>query len=153
MKDNGKGKVLTPKQKAFCDYYIELGHSTNAAIKAGYSPKTASSTATENLKKPIIREYIDKIMAEKDAKTIASQDEVLSFLTSVMRGEVTEQIPLLDGDGYQKLANLDAAQPKDRIKAAELLGKRFMLWTEKHNIEGQVGVVIVDDVNDFEDEE
>jgi phage terminase small subunit len=70
-----------------------------------------------------------------------------------MRGNVTEQMPLLDGNGYQRLANLDAAQPKDRIKAAELLGKRYAMWTDKKEVGGEVGVVIVDDTGDDEDEE
>lgn len=141
-------RKLTVKQKKFADYYIELGNATEAAKRAGYSERTARYIGSENLGKPAIKEYIAEVMAVKDAERIADQDEILAFLTGVMRGDVTEQIPLLDGDGYQKLAELDAAQPKDRIKAAELLGKRYALWTEKHQIEGDVGVVIVDDIGE-----
>lgn len=143
---------LTVKQKKFADYYIELGNATEAAIKAGYSAKTARNTASENMTKPAIKEYIAKIMAEKDKERIASQDEILGFLTQVMRGEIRDQLPLLDGDGYQRLANLDETQPKDRIKAAELLGKRYAMWTENKNIRGQVSVMIVDDIEDDEDD-
>jgi phage terminase small subunit len=143
---------LTVKQQRFADYYIELGNASAAALKAGYSKKSARTIAAENLEKPPIKEYIAQRMAEKDNERIASQDEILSFLTSVMRGLVREQIPLLDGDGYQKLASLDETNPKDRIKAAELLGKRYAMWTDKQNIDGQVGVVIIDDTGDVEDE-
>lgn len=150
MADNEK--KLTVKQQRFADYYIELGNGTEAAIKAGYSKRSARGMAAENLAKPLIKEYIDKIMASKDAERIANQDEILSFLTSVMRGQVREQIPLLSGDGYQSLTDLDETSPKDRIRAAELLGKRYALWTDKKDITGEIGVVIIDDTGDVEDE-
>lgn len=143
-------KELTVKQRRFADYYIESGNATAAALKAGYSKRSAKDIGPENLQKPLIKEYIATIMAEKDNERIASHDEVLQFLTDVMRGSVTEQIPLLDGDGYQKLANLDAAQPKDRIKAAELLGKRYAMWTDKKEIDGAVAVTFVDNLDDDE---
>jgi phage terminase small subunit len=141
-----KRRKLTPKQKKFADYFIEYGNQTKAAIEAGYSKASARTMGAELMKKDYIREYIDEIVSLKDAERIANQDEILGFLTSVMRGDVTEQVPLLDGDGYQKLAQLDAAQPKDRIKAAELLGKRYAMWTDKQNIDANVGVMIVDDI-------
>jgi phage terminase small subunit len=139
---------LTVKQKLFVDYFIETGNQSQAAVKAGYSEKTARSTATELMKKPQIKAAIDARMAEKDAQRIANQDEILKFLTSVMRGDVTEQVPLLDGDGYQRLAELDAAQPKDRIKAAELLGKRYAMWTDKKDLSGEVAITFVNDLDD-----
>lgn len=142
-----KDRKLTAKQKLFADYYIISTNQTDAAIKAGYSPKTARSTGTELMGKPHVRAYIEARMAEKDKELIADQDEILKFLTAVMRGQITEQIPLLDGDGYQKLVKLDAAQPKDRVRAAELMGKRHAMWTEKQNITGEIGVVIVDDID------
>lgn len=73
--------ALTEKQKRFCDEYLIDLNATQAAIRAGYSEKTARQTATENLSKPYIREYIDKRLAEKDAELIADQDEVLKYLT------------------------------------------------------------------------
>lgn len=84
--------ALTEKQKRFCDEYLIDLNATQAAIRAGYSEKTARQTATENLSKPYIREYIDKRLAEKDAELIADQDEVLKYLTSVMRREKNEHI-------------------------------------------------------------
>lgn len=135
---------LTPKQKAFADYYIETGNATEAAIKAGYSKKTAYSIGNENLKKPEVKRYIEQRITEKEEKLIAKQDEILKFLTSVMRGEVTEEIPIGKGEGWFELEE-KTPSIKDRVKAAELLGKRYMLWTEKQQVEVTTPV-FVDDV-------
>jgi phage terminase small subunit len=142
------GKI-TMKQKKFVDLWIELGNASAAAIQAGYSKKTARSTASQILDKPHVKEYIAGVMVAKDAATIAGQDEILRFLTSVMRGEVKEQVPLLAGDGFQELEEKDMSA-KDRVKAAELLGKRHMLWTEKINVNA-THVVLVDDTGVDED--
>lgn len=77
---------LTAKQQRFCDEYLIDLNATQAAIRAGYSPKTARMIANENLTKPYIKEYIEKRMAEKEKELIADQDEVLKYLTSVLRG-------------------------------------------------------------------
>jgi len=94
-----------------------------------------------------VRQYVDELIAKKDAKRIAKQDEVLEFLTNVLRGEVKEQFPLGMGMGEQSLVKKEL-DGKDRIKAAELLGKRYALWTDKQQIEGNVGVQIIDDLGD-----
>lgn len=94
--------ALTEKQKRFCDEYLIDLNATQAAIRAGYSEKTARQTATENLSKPYIREYIDKRLAEKDAELIADQDEVLKYLTSVMRREKNEHIVVTTSDQSHK---------------------------------------------------
>lgn len=103
---------LTPKQKAFADYYIETGNATEAAKRAGYSKKSAYSIGDENLKKPAISAYIKSRMAEIDAGRIATADEVMKFYTSVMRGEVKDQFGL-------------DAQLADRLNAGKELMKRF----------------------------
>ncbi|MDT1122059.1 terminase small subunit [Bacillus altitudinis] len=141
---------LTEKQKRFADYYIELGNATKAARKAGYSSKTAKSIGQENLTKPDIKSYIKERLDEKDAERIASQDEILEFLTAVMRGEKTEQIPVGLGEGAQQLEDKDPYL-KDRVKAAELLGKRHSMWTDKVDVVENVGVRIVDDIGDSDD--
>jgi phage terminase small subunit len=138
---------LTEKQKRFCDYYIETGNATEAARKAGYSQKTAKSIGQENLTKPYLKNYIAEKMAEKDAERIANQDEILAFLTSIMRGEVTEQTLRGIGEGAQTIDDIDISG-KDRIKAAELLGKRNAMWTDKQKLEGEAQVVIVNDLDD-----
>ena len=62
---------LTPKQKAFADYYIELGNATEAAIRAGYSKKTAKEVGYENLTKPHIKSYIDEKMQNIESDRIS----------------------------------------------------------------------------------
>lgn len=113
---------MTLMQQKFCDEYIICGNATEAAIKAGYSPKTAKSIAAENLSKPYLREYIDKRIEEIKSSKIADAEEVLSYLTAVMRGEHTEEIPILCGDGVQELTAKEVGA-KERLKAAEMLGK------------------------------
>ena len=121
---------LTPKQKAFCEFYIETGNQTEAAIIAGYSMKTAIVIGQENLLKPAIKEYLEKRLAEIDAKRIANADEVLEYLTKVMRGEEKDQFGL-------------EISIQDRTKAAELLGKRYRLFTDKVQLGGTLPVMIV----------
>ncbi|MBY9078292.1 terminase small subunit [Paenibacillus sp. HN-1] len=136
---------LTEKQKRFADHFVETGNATEAAVLAGYSAKTAKETGYENLTKPHIREYIDARIAEKDSARIAKQDEILEFLTHILRGEVKEQFPLGLGMGEQQLVKKEL-DGKDRIKAAELLGKRYGMWVDRQQLDGTVGVQIIDDI-------
>lgn len=128
-------KKLTPKQKAFADYYIELGNAEQAAIKAGYSKKYARGNAHKLVANSCIKQYIDKRLKEIEDKRIAKGEEVLQYLTKVMRGEEKDQF------------GLDASL-QDRTKAAELLGKRYRLFAEKVEIEGTQQVQIVDDIDE-----
>lgn len=140
---------MTLKQQRFADEYIITGNATQAAIKAGYSKKTAKVIANENLTKPYIKKYIDERLAQLESEKIASQQEVLEFLTSVMRGEMTEQTLRSVGESGQVIAEIDVGA-KDRIKAAELLGKRYKLWTDKSEVEvtGTVVFMNEDDIQD-----
>lgn len=144
---------LTIKQKAFADYYIELGNATEAAIKAGYNPKTARQIGSMNLTKVDIKSYIDEKMKEIESDRIAKAEEVLAFLSASLRGEVLEEVISTESiDGMIKPVILKKQlSAKDRIKAAELLGKRYALFTEKVDLEGNVGVTIIDDIGTLED--
>jgi len=148
---------LTEKQKRFCDYYIETGNATEAAIRAGYSEKTARFIGAENLTKPNIKNYIDNKLKELEDKRIAKAEEVLKYLTAVMRGDETEEVVVVEGlgEGMSSATTIKKqVGARERIKAAELLGKRYALFTEKVDIEGNMGVVIVDDIEeDGSDEE
>lgn len=135
---------LTEKQKRFADYYIQTGNAEESARQAGYS---ARGNTTKLLQNTTIREYIDKRMAEKDKERIASQDEILVYLTQVMRGEMKEETLRGLGKGYQEIEDIDVSA-KDRIKAAELLGKRYAMWTDKQQLDGSLGVTIIDDLGD-----
>lgn len=124
---------LTEKQKRFIDYYIETANATESARKAGYSQKTAKNIGAENLTK--LNFFIQKKLEEKENKRIASQDEVLEYLTKVMRGEEKDQF------------GLDASL-QDRTKCAELLGKRYGTFKEKVDVNGNIPVVIEDDITE-----
>lgn len=144
---------LTAKQQRFCDEYLIDLNATQAAIRAGYSKKTANRIGTENLSKLVIREYIEKRMAEKEAALIADQDEVLKYLTSVLRGQSKSTEIVIEGlgDGSTKARKMEKEpSEKDKLKAAELLGKRYGLYTEKveEKVDMELNVTI-----DYGDEE
>ena len=135
---------MTPRQQKFCDEYLISGNATDAAIKAGYSRKTAKQTGSENLAKPDLRAYIDEQLAKIHSAKIADAEEVMKYLTSVMRGEHTEQVLKLVGEGVQTVTDIDVSA-KERLKAAELIGKRYGLFTDKVELEGAVPVIITGD--------
>lgn len=142
---------MTAKQQRFCDEYLIDMNGTQAAIRAGYKEKTAAVIASENLRKPNIQEYIEKRMAEKEDALIAKQDEVLKYLSSVMRRELKESVVVtlqnktekwvMDEDtGKLKKQTITEESPavveipaklSDANKAAELLGKVYALFTDK----------------------
>lgn len=126
--------VLTEKQKRFIDYYIETGNASKASELAGYKGKNLNTVGAQNLAK--LSKYVNIKLTSKDNERIASQDEVLEYLTRVMRNE--------EKDAF----GLDASL-QDRTKCAELLGKRYALFTDKKELSGGgIKVTIVDDVNE-----
>jgi phage terminase small subunit len=142
---------MTPKQKRFCDEYLIDLNATQAAIRAGYSQKTANRIATENLSEPVIKNYIAERMAEKESELIADQDEVLKYLTSVMRGKTTAEVVVVEGTGdgcSEARAMQKAPDEKERLRAAELLGKRYGLFKENMTVKGTATVMIVDDMDE-----
>lgn len=142
---------MTAKQRRFCEEYLIDLNATHAAIRAGYSKKNAQNIASENLAKPIIRKYIDAKMAKKDSELIAKQDEVLRYLTSVLRGESvgTEIVVEGTGDGCSEARTMQKEpSEKDRLKAAELLGKRYGLFTDKVDMNADAELTITVDYGD-----
>lgn len=139
-------KGLTQKQRRFIDEYIISGNATQAAIKAGYSKKTAAVTATENLRKPNIKAEIQARNAEIQSEKTADMTEVMEYLTSVMRGEQTESVATSKGIFFGV-----EVSAKDRIKAAELIGKRNGAWTDKKELSGDLNIDI--GVGDYDDED
>ena len=123
--------TLTEKERIFADEYIKTTNATQSAIKAGYAENSASVTGSKMLRKPKVRQYIDAVMNERSKNTIATADEVLEYLTKVMNGE--------EKDAF----GLDASIA-DRTKAAELLGKRHMLFTEKVKLDAEIEFDISD---------
>ena len=128
---------LTLKQQRFADEYIISGNAEEAAITAGYSEKYARGNAYKLVAKSGVKSYIEERLKELDNKSIAKQEEVLQYLTSVMRGELEEEVLYGIGDGVQSTRHIEVGA-KDRLKAAELLGKRYRLFTDKVELDADV---------------
>lgn len=146
--------MLTEKQKRFIDYFIETGNATQAAERAGYKGKNLNRIGSENLSKLDV--YIKEKLKEKDAERIASQDEVLRYLTSVLRGEELEEVVVVEGmgEGVSEARLLDkAVNQKDRIRAAELLGKRYGIFNDKISLDADTSLNITIDYEGGADED
>jgi phage terminase small subunit len=162
-------KKLTAKQQRFCDEYLIDLNATQAAIRAGYSEKTAKQIGQENLTKPDLKEYIEKRMAEKEESLIAKQDEVMRYLTSVMRRELNESVVVtlqsktekwvkVEGSGQLKKQTVTEETPavvpipaklSDANKAAELIGKRYGMF--KDSVKLDVTPVVIGGDDGLED--
>ena len=121
---------LTEKQNRFVDFYIETGNATEAAKKAGYRESTARFTGSENLTKPNIKAAIDVRLAEMDAKRMASAEEVMQFLTTVMRGELEEEVVTSEGTGDGRTKTMIVKKHvgvHDRLDAAKQIARRYGL--------------------------
>lgn len=124
-------KKLTQKQQRFVDEYIISGNATQAAIKAGYSKKTARFVGAENLTKPNIKVELEKRNAEIKSQKTMDMQEVMERLAAIARGETVEQQVTNKGTVVE-------VEPKtsDQIRAMELIGKRYGAWTDKKEVTG-----------------
>ena len=138
---------MTEKQKIFADEYIICLNATKAYKKAYPNVKkdeVARANGSRLLTNANVKAYIDEKLAELQSKKVADQQEVLEYLTAVMRGKKTEPLLVLDGEGKQKV--VDAIPPiQARTKAAELLGKRYRLFTDKVELDATVEQVVFED--------
>lgn len=137
---------MNAKQKRFCDEYLIDCNATQAAIRAGYSPKTAKQIGQENLTKPDLKKYIDEQLERIHSEKTADAQEVLEYLTAVMRGEHTEQVLKLIGEGVQTVTDIDVSA-RERLRAAELIGKRYGMFKDNVNVDLEP-VVIVNDLTE-----
>ena len=130
---------LNEKQKAFADYYIESLNAYESAKRAGYSEAYSKSQSYKLLENVGIKNYIDERMESKDNYRIASQDEILQILTDIARGITEEEVVQFSQLG-EELRTTRKPTIKDRMKASELLGKRYRMWIDKveANINQQV---------------
>lgn len=131
---------MTEKQKIFADEYIICLNATQAYKKAYphiKKQRVAESAGSRLLSNVEVKAYIDEQLEKLQSERVADQQEVLEFLTAVMRGEVTEPLLVLDGDGMQRIVE---AKPNvsTRKSAAVDLGKRYGLLTEKVDINATV---------------
>lgn len=151
---------MTSKQKRFCEEYLIDLNATQAAIRAGYSPESAYSIGSENMKKPEIRARIDKAIAEQSKRTGVNADRVIRELakigfvnpddvfdtkTATIKDDATRDdtaaiasvrvktIPTQDGVGVEREIKL-----ADKTKALELLGKHLGIFTDKVEYSGAI---------------
>ena len=139
---------LNEKQKLFCDEYLIHLSGAEAARRAGYAPSCAKITACNLLKMPKVREYIGERMEQKRNELIADQNEVLEYLTQVMRGKTKSEVVVnefIGGGCSQGRIITKYPDEKEKLKASELLGKAYGL-TNSLKVEADVGVTIVDDI-------
>lgn len=123
-------KSLTVKQRRFVDAYIETGNAAEAARRAGYKSRNADVMGRENLRKPTVRKVLEARLKELEDAQIADAREVLIYLTSAMRGEIEEEIPVVEGcgKGVSKARIIRKhISARDRLRAAEMLMKRHGL--------------------------
>lgn len=140
---------LTRKQQLFADEYIRTGNAYQSAVSAGYSHNYAKGNIVKLLENVSVKSYIDARLEELKKESIAEQDEILQYLTSVMRGKMTDEELMLVPTGdfmseverHEKRADIVA-----RTKAAELLGKRYAMWTDKQEVEHSGDIIFVDDI-------
>ncbi|MEB6060836.1 terminase small subunit [Staphylococcus pseudoxylosus] len=147
---------MNERQKRFADEYIRTANAFQSAVRAGYSEKYASTGAHKLLENKSVKAYVEARFEELRKQSIAEQDEVLQFLTAVMRGEEVdeENIVVPKGDFLSDVEkHTKRADTAQRIKSAELLGKRYAIFTDKQeitqrNIELNIGAYEDDDSDD-----
>lgn len=144
---------MNERQKRFADEYIRTANKYQSAVRAGYSEKYAKTNAHKLLENTRVKDYVEARFKELEKQSIAEQDEVLQYLTAVMRGEQEdeENIVVPKGDYVSDVEkHTKKADTAQRTKAAELLGKRYAIFTDKQevtqrNIELNIGEYEDDD--------
>lgn len=144
---------LNAKQQRFCDEYLIDLNATQAAIRSGYSEKTAYSQGQRMLKNVEVKAYIDAELEKIRTEKIADVTEIMEYLTSVLRGESQSEVVVVEniGDFRSEARQIQKApDEKERLKAAELLGKRYNMFSDKMKVDVAMPVVISggDDLED-----
>lgn len=141
---------MTDKQRRFADEYI-IDCNATRAYKAAYPKVKSDAVAQTNgsrlLLNAMVKSYIDEQFEKLHNKKTADAQEVMEYLTSVMRGEHKEEILCLVGDGCQKIKQIDVSA-KERLKAAELLGKRYGIFSDKVDLNADMDLNITVDYGD-----
>ena len=120
-----KEREINRKEIRFCEEYIKTLNATQSYLSTyNCTYNTARTQSSRLLSKPYIKKYIEERLNKDEEKKIADANEILEFLTATLRGEVKDQL------GCE-------TSVKDRIKAGELLGKRYKLFEDKKEAEQQ----------------
>lgn len=147
--------MLTKKQKRFADEYLIDLNLTQAAIRAGYSVRTAYSQGQRLMKNVEVKSYIEDELERIHNENIADTSEIMMYLTKVLRGQSMSDIVVVEGTGEgcsEARSITKAPDERERLKAAELLGKRYGMFKDTMNIEGAIPVVITDDLDEDDEE-
>lgn len=128
---------MTNRQKRFCDEYLIDCNATQAAIRSGYAPGSADKL----LKSPKVQQYLETQMEAIHSEKIADVQEITEYLTSVMRGDCEEQTKTSVSDSGETTTYITVST-KERLKAAELMGKRYGLFKEKTEVTLNAPVII-----------
>lgn len=146
-------RYMTNRQKRFCDEYLVDLNGTRA-YKTAYpsvkSDKAAGACAARLLGNASIREYIDGQLEQLHNVRTADVAEVMEYLTSVLRGESSASVVVVEGVGDGRSSAKVVQKPpdeKERLKAAELLGKRFGMFKDNLSVDIEP-VVIVNDLKE-----
>lgn len=143
------GDIMTEKQKLFADEYL-IDLNATRAYRAVYKNIKSDDVARKNgsrlLTNADIKKYIDGRLEEIKSQKIADVQEIMEYLTAVMRGETQSEVLRFIGDGYQEKC-LKAPEEKERLRAAELLGKRYSLFSENIKLTEIATVQIIDDIS------
>lgn len=137
-------ELKNKQRERFCLEYASGQNGTQAAIAAGYSEKTAGSKANQLLKIVEIKNRINELMEQITSEKVADAQEVMEYLTTVMRGESRSSVLCLAGEGTQEVVEKPPDE-KERLKAAELLGKRYGLYTDKVEMDADTELCITVD--------
>ena len=138
--------MLNDRQQLFVTEYVKDMNATKAAERAGYSKRTAYSQGQRLLKNVEIKNAVDELLIKVRKNNVADTVEIEEYLTAVMRGELKETEMINVGNFEQELVEVPAKQTT-RIKAAELLGKRYAMWTDKQSVEHIGQVNFIDDIS------
>lgn len=137
--------MLNERQMRFVDEYMIDLNATQAAIRAGYSVKTAYSQGQRLLKHVELKTEIERRTEQMRSEKVADAQEIMEYLTSVMRGESEAEVVVVEGcgEGFSSARTMQKApDEKEKLKAAELLGKRYGMFNDKLNVDGVIPVVI-----------
>jgi phage terminase small subunit len=143
---------MTAKQKRFADEYL-IDLNATRSYKAAYphvkSDTVAAAAGARLLRNVKVQSYVDEQLEKIHNEKVADAKEVMEYLTAVLRGQSTAEIVVVEGtgDGCSSATRVEKApDEKERLKAAELLGKRYKLFIDNVSVDGIVSVVIHDDL-------
>lgn len=139
---------MTDKQKRFADEYL-IDCNATRAYKVAYptvkNDYVASANGSRLLGNANVKKYIDEKMDKISSDKVATAEEVIEYLTSVLRGKSKDEKVVINALG--EFERIEFCSQTNQIKAAELLGKRYNLFTDKVSMEGIVPIVIVGEDN------